>query len=62
VAIRYKTERSLYADDRDSAIEHRRGYGVPIVEEPHTNRGVRGSATVSDPDGNGVIAGARAPT
>jgi lactoylglutathione lyase len=49
----------VYATDCDTAVEHLRTAGVPVVEEPVDQPWGERMATVTDPDGNRVIVAAR---
>jgi lactoylglutathione lyase len=50
----------VYADDCDTAVQHLRAHGVPVLAEPADQpRGER-MAEVADSDGNRVIVATRA--
>jgi lactoylglutathione lyase len=49
----------VYADDCDEAVEHLRGAGVKVTEEPTDQPWGERVARVVDPDGNEVIIGSR---
>lgn len=49
----------VYTDDCDAAVEHLRGHGVTVVDEPADQPWGERMAIVEDPDGNRIHVASR---